>query len=98
MFGSFNNPGAVPEGNAGPRNARACFTPAGQRVVVDRKHDLWEVVCDDHDPVRHRSLDVALIEAIRAEVEAHRAWDGIPPAQWARVIADVMVESWPRQE
>jgi hypothetical protein len=89
----------MPEGSAEPcSNGRTCYTPAGQRVVVNRNADLWVVACDDHDPVRHRSLDVALIEAIRGEVEAHRAWDRIPPARWARVITDVMVESWPKQE
>ena len=88
----------MPEGSAEPRsNARACYTPAGQRVVVDRIGDVWTVVCDDQVPVRHGSLDVALIEAIRGNLEDAR-WDGIKPGRWAQLIADVMRQSWPRQE
>ena len=88
----------MPEGSAEPRsNARACYTPAGQRVVVDRIGDVWVVVCDDQVPIRDRSLEVSLIEAIGGDVEDPR-WDGIKPGRWARLIADVMLQSWPRQE
>jgi hypothetical protein len=68
-------------------------TPAGQLVVVEHDHDTWVVTCDDHDPVRHRLLDVALINAVRADVEAH--WSGIEPARWTRLIADSIILSWP---
>ena len=87
----------MPQGSAEPySNGRTCYTPAGQRVVVDRNADLWVVACDDHVPIRHRSLDVALIVAIGSDVEAH--WGGIKPGRWVRLIADVMLQSWPTQE
>jgi len=82
------------EGSDEPRpNARTCYTPAGQRVVVDGNADVWVVACHDHLPVRHRALDVALIVAIGSDVEAH--WGRIKPGRWARLIADVMLQSWP---
>ena len=87
----------MPEGSAEPRsNARTCYTPAGQRVVVDCNADVWVVECDDRVPVRNRSLVLALVVAIGSDVEAH--WGGINPGRWARLIADVMVQSWPAQK
>jgi hypothetical protein len=87
----------VPEGNAElGSTARSCTTPAGQRVVIDRNSDVWVVVSDDHDPVRHPLLDVALTEAVGRDVHAH--WDGIKPGRWVELVAKIMVESWPRQE
>lgn len=72
--------------------ARTCYTPAGQRVVVERHRDVWVVRCDDSEPARHRDLDVALVEALRADVHAH--WGGIDPGRYTRLIADVIVSSW----
>jgi hypothetical protein len=87
----------VLESNAELRSAaRTCFTPAGHRVVIDRKCDVWVVVSDDHDPVRHHLLDVALTEAVGSDVHAH--WDGIKPGRWVELVAKIMVESWPRQK
>jgi hypothetical protein len=96
MLGSSIIGETVPEGNADPRNARTCYTPGGQRVVVERHGDVWTVTCDDRDPVRHRLLDVALIEAIRDDVQAH--WGRIEPGHWTRLISDTIVSSWPEDE
>lgn len=61
------------------------YTPAGQRLIVDRDDDAWVVTRDDCAPVRNVVLDVALVEALRSDVEAH--WGGIEPATWMRLIA-----------
>jgi hypothetical protein len=66
------------------------YTPAGQLLVVERDHDVWVVTCEDQDPVRHRVLDVALITAVRGDVEAH-SWRGVDPAAWTRLIADSII-------
>jgi hypothetical protein len=71
------------------------YTPAGQLLVVERDRDTWVVTCDDHDPVRHGLLDVALINAVRGDVQAH--WSGIEPARWTRLMADSIISSWPHR-
>jgi hypothetical protein len=52
---------------------RTCYTPAGQRLAVERESDAWVVRCDDLEPARHHDLDAAMIEALRADVHAHWA-------------------------
>jgi hypothetical protein len=69
----------------------AVETPAGQRVIVKREDSAWVVICDRGEPVRHRVLDVALIEAVRHEVEAH--WFG-SPGRWASMTADDIASPW----
>jgi hypothetical protein len=61
-------------------------------VIVKREDSAWVVICDGGEPVRHRLLDVALIEAVRSDVEVH--WFGINPARWARKIADDIASPW----
>ena len=39
---------------------------------------------------------LALVVAIGSDVEAH--WGGINPGRWARLIADVIIQSWPAQK
>lgn len=68
------------------------YTPAGQRVIVGRRDHVWVVTCDDGEPVGHRLLDLALIEAVRNDGQAH--WYGIEPGRWAGVIADVILSRW----
>jgi hypothetical protein len=68
------------------------YTPAGQRLAVQRRRDFWIVICDDNEPVRHRLLDVALVEALRSDVEVH--WHGVDQATWTRLIADSILSSW----
>jgi hypothetical protein len=66
--------------------AWAGFTPAGQRLVVERERDDWVVRRDDSKAVRDHLLDVALIEAIRRDSRAN--WLGIDPTQYARIVAN----------
>jgi hypothetical protein len=68
------------------------YTPAGQHLAVQRHLGVWIVICDDHEPVRHRLLDVALVEALRSDVELH--WHGVDQATWTRLIADSILSSW----
>jgi hypothetical protein len=68
------------------------YTPAGQRVTVERGEGEWVVTCDSDEGVRHRLLDLALIEAVRSDVQAH--WQGVEPGQWTRVIADMIISTW----
>jgi hypothetical protein len=71
----------------------AGYTPAGQRLVVERDEGAWVVTRDDQPPVRNVLLDVALVEALRNDVEAH--WTGIDRATWTRLIADSILLRWP---
>lgn len=71
------------------------YAPHGQRLVVAREADLWVVISDGGDPVRHHLLDLALIEAIRADVRAHSI--GIDYGEWTRLIADNILSTWPPQ-
>jgi hypothetical protein len=71
-------------------------TPNGQRLLVTREAELWIVTSDAGDPVRHHLLDLALIEAIRADVRAHSS--GIGYGEWTRLIADTILSTWPRDE
>jgi hypothetical protein len=72
------------------------YTPDGHRLVVRREVDLWIVTSDAGEPVRHHLLDLALIEAIRADVGAHSI--GIDYGEWTRLIADNILSTWPRDD
>ena len=69
------------------------LTPAGQRLVVERERDEWVVRCDDSEETRGNLLDVALIEAIRSDVQAH--WFGIDPGMYASVVANSILRTSP---
>jgi len=56
--------------------------------VVTRRRDGWNVVCGERDGVQHRLLDVALIEAIRQDVDFGGHSMGIDYAAWTRDLAD----------
>ena len=75
-----------------PRPFWALETPAGQGVIVKRENSGWVVICEGGEPVRHHLLDVALIEAVRRDVEVH--WFGINPARWASRTADDIASPW----
>lgn len=64
------------------------FTPAGQRLVVERESNAWIVSCDE-SAARHHLLDVAVIEAIHGEVEAH--WLNIDRERFARLVANTIL-------
>jgi hypothetical protein len=72
------------------------YTPGGQRLVVTREAELWVVTSDAGEPVRHHLLDLALIEAIRADVRAHSS--GLDYGEWTRLIAHNILSTWPRDE
>jgi hypothetical protein len=72
------------------------YTPGGQRLVVTREAELWAVTSDAGEPVRHHLLDLALIEAIRADVPAHSS--GLDYGEWTRLIAHNILSTWPRDE
>jgi len=62
-------------------------TPGGREVIVQRRGELWLVRCGDLR-VLNRNLDVALMNAIRADAEtAAHSGEADYPA-WARVVAD----------
>jgi hypothetical protein len=73
--------------------AGECYTPGGQLLVVEHNGEGWTAICGHHEPVRHRDLHVALIEAIRGDGQAH--WGGIEPDRWAWEMADVVMSTWP---
>jgi hypothetical protein len=66
-------------------------TPAGQRLVVEREPGGWVVRRDDSKVVRNLRLELALIEALRSDVEAH--WWGIDPGRYARIVAGSILSS-----
>jgi hypothetical protein len=71
--------------------AWAGFTPAGQRLVVERQRDDWVVRRDDSKAVRDHLLDVALIEAIRGDSRAN--WLGIDPTGYAHIVANSILST-----
>jgi hypothetical protein len=83
-------------GAANPGREWVGYTPDGQRLVVRRDGDLWLVSSDSGEPARHHLLDLALIEAIRADVRAHST--GIDYGEWTRLIADTILSRWPRAD
>src|ERR671934_1320088 len=87
------NQAPVPEESGAETRAWVGYTPAGQRLVVKREADVWLVTCDERETVRHRLLDVALIEAIRSDVNAH--WHAVDYGEWTRLIADNISRTWP---
>lgn len=62
------------------------YTPDGRELVVRREDDLWVVRLNGNE-VRNRILDVALIEAIRAENELAVHSGHFEYAAWVRAQA-----------
>jgi hypothetical protein len=58
---------------------------------VERERGEWVVRRDDSKVVRNARLDVALIEAIRSDGDAH--WWGINPGRYARIVANSILSS-----
>ena len=57
-------------------------------MVVERELNAWIVSCDDSE-ARHHLLDVAVIQAIDSEVDAH--WLNIDRERFARLVANTIL-------
>lgn len=64
------------------------FTPDGRRLSVDREANRWIVACGDQESVQRELLDVALIEALRKDVELTSGSTRLDYARWTRELAD----------
>ena len=64
------------------------FTPDGRRLVVSRQADGWRAICGEGEAVEHELLDVALIEAIRKEIDFAGHSTRVDYAAWTRGLAD----------
>jgi hypothetical protein len=64
------------------------FTPDGLRVVVTRQQAGWSVVCAEGERAQHELLDVALIEAMRRQVDFAGHSMRVDYAAWTRELAD----------
>jgi hypothetical protein len=62
-------------------------TPDGREVVVQRRGELWLVMCG-HLHALNRNLDVALMTSIRADPETATHSDEADYPAWAREVAD----------
>jgi hypothetical protein len=62
-------------------------TPGGRAVIVQRRGELWLVRCG-HLHALNRNLDVALMNAIRADPETAAHSDEADYPAWARAVAD----------
>ena len=69
------------------------YTPDGFRLLVTREQDSWNVVCGEGESVQHELLDVALIEAIRKEVDFAGHSIRREYAAWTRGLADRLQRS-----
>jgi hypothetical protein len=62
-------------------------TPGGRDVTIQRRGEFWLVRCGDLR-VLNRNLDVALMNAIRADPETAEHSDEADYPAWARAVAD----------
>ena len=62
-------------------------TPYGRDVIVQRRGEFWLVRCGDLR-VLNRNLDVALLNAIRADHETAAHSEEADYPAWARAVAD----------
>jgi hypothetical protein len=62
-------------------------TPDGRELIVRREHDSWTVRCGTTN-AHNRILDLALIEAIRAESKLATQTHQIDYGPWIRAQAD----------
>jgi hypothetical protein len=61
--------------------------PGGRDVIVQRRGELWLVRCGDVH-VLNGNLDVALMRAIRADLESAAHSDEADYPAWARAVAN----------
>jgi hypothetical protein len=62
-------------------------TPGGREVIVQRRGVLWLVRCGDVR-VLNGNLDVALMNAIRTDLETAAHSDEADYPAWARAVAN----------
>jgi len=62
-------------------------TPGGREVIVQRRGELWLVRCG-YLRVLNRNLDVALMNAVRADPQTAAHSDEADYPAWARAVAD----------
>ena len=62
-------------------------TPDGRELIVQRRGELWLVRCG-HLRALNRNLDVALMNAMRADPEAAAHPEEANYPAWARTVAD----------
>jgi hypothetical protein len=63
------------------------LTPDGREVVIQRRGRRWMVSCG-HLHALNRNLDVALLNAIRADPETAAHSDEADYPAWVRALAD----------
>jgi hypothetical protein len=63
-------------------------TPDGRRLVVHRDWETWVVRCDEGKQTRSRLLDIALIDAIRGDIDLHAHSGSTDYGAWTRGVAD----------
>jgi hypothetical protein len=64
-------------------------TPDGRDVVVRRRGELWLVRCG-RSQARNENLDVALTQAIRAELDVAGHTRRVDYPTWIRAAADTI--------
>jgi hypothetical protein len=62
-------------------------TPDGREVIVQRRGELWLVRCS-YLRVLNGNLDVALLNAIRADPEIAAHSNEVDYSAWVRAVAD----------
>jgi hypothetical protein len=66
------------------------YAPDGREVLVRRQAEVWLVRCGQSE-AHSKNLDVALMQAIRADVDdvvGHAC--GVGYAKWIRIAADTI--------
>ena len=64
------------------------YTPDGRQLVVRREPEAWVARCGSGREARSELLDVALIEAIRGDLDVIGHSLGLDYAEWTRGQAD----------
>ena len=65
------------------------YAPDGREVLVRRRGELWLVCCGQSE-AHGKNLDVALAQAIRADVDGVAHAHKVPYATWIRTAADTI--------
>jgi hypothetical protein len=78
----------LPRVDGRPMHEWITETPDGRRLTVRREREAWVVRRGEGEETRNTLLDIALIDAIRGNVDliAHSA--AIDYGAWTRTIAD----------